>query len=330
MGLFTRRPKHDAAAPPTPAPAQDPAPREEPPGSPWAVGLRHEARGEVRAALGAYEAAFDSGVRPQALRAVLRRAEVAERRGAPGAGEDFLAASASPDADVRAQAWRGVASERIGRGDVHGGLAALEAVVATNDPDEMPRALRNIGVVREDHLGDLAGARTAFEAAAAHDHPHHSDGARVNLAQMLDRQGDHATAAALLRRVLGSANATEAARAGVLLGIMHQEQSDLDEALRLWESVAAGPPGEWAARACTNIAGVRFDRGDTAAALPLFRRGTALPDPAEAAVPHVLTGLCEVRLGNPAGARSHLEFAAAHGTPDVRDEALRLLRESGA
>jgi len=119
---------------------------------------------------------------------------------------------------TEAEAARDRAADLIHRGRYDEGLTALNAVVATGDPDEAPRALRNIGVLKEDVHGDAEGARSAFEAAIAWNHPLHSQGARVNLAQLLEKEGDRAGAALLFREVIDSDHPVESPRARTLLG----------------------------------------------------------------------------------------------------------------
>src|ERR1700735_1750396 len=193
-----------------------PVQRTHPPGetpSLWLRGLQLEQAGDIAAALSAYSEATDAGEQPQQLRAVLRHAEQLERRGMHEAAEAaYKLASESDEPDVKAAAWRGIASYLITSGALQEGLAALQVIVETGDPEETPRAYRNIGTFREDALDDPGGARAAYEAAIACDHPLHSQGARVNLAQLLDKQGDQAAAGELLRQVIDSGHPVERGR----------------------------------------------------------------------------------------------------------------------
>jgi tetratricopeptide (TPR) repeat protein len=222
----------------------------------WLRGLQLERDGDVRGAIAAYSHATDAGEQPQELRAVLRHAEQLEHRGMHEAAEAaYERASESGETDVEAAAWRGIASYLIMRGAVSEGLRALQVIVETGDAEETPRALRNIGTFREDALGDPEGARAAYEAAIACEHPLHSQGARVNLAQLLDKQGNQAAAAELFRQVIDSGHPVEAGRATVLLGLMLAEQGDEAAALH-WFEKAMLEQNEWGQRAAFHAGGI--------------------------------------------------------------------------
>jgi tetratricopeptide (TPR) repeat protein len=244
----------------------------------WLRGLRLEREGDVRGAIAAYSQATDAGEQPQELRTILRHAEQLEQRGMHEAAEAaYERASESDETDIKAAAWRGIASYLIMRGAVSEGLAALQVIVETGDPEETPRALRNIGTFREDALGDPEGARAAYEAAIACEHPLHSQGARVNLAQLFDKQGNHAAAADLFRQVIDSGHPVEVGRATVLLGLMLAEQGDDAGALHWFEKAMLEQNNEWGQRAAFH-----------AGAIYLTQRGE--PDRAAAAL-HVAQGI---------------------------------------
>lgn len=245
----------------------------------WSRGLRLERQGDVAGAIAAYGLAADSGEEPREARAILRYAEILEARGLHGPAEEaFIQASGSNENDVKAGAWRGVAAGLMMRGEVDAALAALERVVETRDPVESPRALRNIGTIREDSLGDPAGARQAYEAAIAYDHPLHSQGARVNLAQLLDRQGERVAAAELLQDVIASRHPVEAGRASALLGWMLEEQGDDSRALECFETAMADGNQEWRARAAMGAGGIYYSRGELGRASAAFSLAEGIPD----------------------------------------------------
>ncbi|HZO07002.1 MAG TPA: tetratricopeptide repeat protein, partial [Solirubrobacterales bacterium] len=266
----------------------------------WEWGLRLERMGDVGAATAAYAAAVDAGEEPREPRAVLRNAEQLEARGYhEGAEVLFRRAAEAGEPDVRAGAWRGIASYLIGRGEIAAGLEALEAVVATGDPDEAPRALRNIGTLREDYLGEVDGARAAYEAAIAFGHPLHSQGARVNLAQLLDKQGDSAAAAVLFREVIESGHPVECGRARTLLAYLLQEQGDGQQALEWFEvEMAAERDSEWGQRAAFGAGGIYLDRGDRDRAVEAFRIAERIDNPSEAAMATFFRGEVERERGN--------------------------------
>jgi tetratricopeptide (TPR) repeat protein len=239
----------------------------------WNQGLRLEQAGDTAGALSAYSQATDAGEQPQQIRAVLRHAEQLEQRGMHEVAEAaYRLASESDESDVRAAAWRGIANYLIMSGALHEGLAALQVIVETRDSEETPRALRNMGTFREDALDDPEGARAAYEAAIACDHPLHSQGARVNLAQLLGKQGNRAAAIDLFREVIHSGHPVEAGRATVLLGLMLAEQGDELEALHWFEKAMSEQNNEWGQQAAFH-AGVIYlmQRGDPDRAAVAFR-----------------------------------------------------------
>ena len=115
----------------------------------WARGLRL-GHGDVQAAIAAYSQATDAGEQPQQLRAALRHAEQLELRGMHEAAEAaYKLAGESDEADVKAAAWRGIASYLMMRGAMSEGLAALQTIVETRNPrGDAPRASQHRNVQR--------------------------------------------------------------------------------------------------------------------------------------------------------------------------------------
>jgi tetratricopeptide (TPR) repeat protein len=256
--------------------------------------------GDVPGALSAYSRATEAGEEPRDLRAVLRYAEQLETRGERAAAEPaFKRATESGEPDVGAAAWRGVASRLIERGELNQGLAALEAIIAIGDPNETPRALRNLGTLKEDALGDMEGARLAYEAAIAHDHPLHSPGARVNLAQLLEKQGDVASASLLFREVIDSGHPVESGRARTLLGYLLDDQGDETQALSCFEAeMAANEDDEWGQRAALGAGGIYLRRGELDRAAKAFLIASRIEEPDTAATAAFLCGEAERQRGN--------------------------------
>ena len=290
----------------------------------WKRGVRAELLGDVKAAIDAYNAAYESGEQPEEHRALLRYAEILERSGDPLAEETFHRVTDSNEPDLVAGAWRAVANFRMARSDLNGAVAALEHVVSTEDRDEAPRAWRNLGAIRED-IGDIVGARTAYRAAIEADHPMHSPGARVNLAQLLEREGDFDGASALLREVIASDHPVAANRARVLWGFMLQSRGQQWRAVELWEAAAAAGDDEWAQRGAANAGFVYFEAEDIDRAVPLLRLGTGLADQQAAGTAYFFLGLCEIRLGNRDAARTCFRQVAETATGELQSEAARRL-----
>lgn len=225
------------------------------------------------------------------------------------------------------------AADLIQRGMYDEGLVALEAVVATGDPDEVPRALRNIGVLKEDILGDVEGARSAFEAAIAWNHPLQSQGARVNLAQLLEKEGDRAGAALLFREVIDSGHPVESARARTLLGFLLEGEGEDDQALAWFESaMAAGAEHEWAQRGAFAAGGIHLRRGEFDRAAAAFRLAELLPEPDNAAMARYLRGDAERHGGDEEAALDTYEATVAtavHGTPMARQVRAAAAKQAG-
>lgn len=266
----------------------------------WAWATKLDRLGDVPGAFAAYNEAIRSDEEPEEPLAILRYAEILEGRGDSTESEKAFARIVdAQDPAIRAGAWRGVAHFRIARGEAEAGLEGLQKVVETGDVDETARALRNIGVLLEDELGDLDGARAAYREAIEHDHPQHSHGARVNLAQILDRDGDHAGAERLFREAIESEHPAEAPRARVLLGFMLEEQGDVSRALELFEAAMAGDDDEWAPRAAFNTGAIyTMQRGEHGRAVDAFLRAERSEDPKQSLAASFMRGDAERELGN--------------------------------
>jgi tetratricopeptide (TPR) repeat protein len=264
------------------------------------LGLRLELAGDVRGAIEAYSRAVDAGEEPQHPRTILRCAERLEGRGLQDAAERmFRRVQDAAEPSLRAQAWRGVASYLMGRGQMTDAVAAFRMIIDTGDPDETPRAYRNLGTVLEDHFGDLAGALFAYESAVRCEHPQYSPGARVNLAQLVDRQGDYANAERLFREAIASGHPIEAQRARVLLGMMVEERGNVGSALQ-WYLSAIGDEGfEWTQRAAFCAGSIYLMQlGDFRRAADLFRIAEQVDDPTEATRASFLRADAERQSGN--------------------------------
>lgn len=297
----------------------------------WLEGLQLERAGDIEGALSVYSRATDAGEQPQQLRAVLRHAEQLEQRGMHDAAETaYVRAGESDEVDVKAAAWRGIARYLIVRGALHEGLAALQVIVETGDPEETPRALRNIGTYREDALNDPEGARAAYEAAIACDHPLHSQGARVNLAQLFDKQGNQAAASELFREVIDSGHPVEAGRAAVLLGLMLTEQGDEDQALHWFEKAMGGRNEEWGQQAAFHAGGIYLmRRGEPDRAAVAFRIAQNIAaDRDTAAIAAFLHGQAEEERQDEHAALQAYERAV--GLDEVKTDAARAARFASA
>ena len=266
----------------------------------WSWGLRLELAGDVRGAIEAYSRATDAGEEPQHPRTILRCAEQLEGRGVHDTAEPmFRRVQGAAEPSVRAQAWRGIARYLMDRGQMTDAVVAFRTIIETGDPEETPRAYRNLGTVFEDHFGDLAGARSAYESAVRCEHPQHSPGARVNLAQLFDRQGDHANAERLFREAIASGHPIEARRSRVLMGMMVEERGDVGSALQ-WYLSAIGDEGlEWTQRAAFGAGSIYLMQlGDVRRAADLFRIAEQLDDPAQATSASFLRADAERQSGN--------------------------------
>jgi tetratricopeptide (TPR) repeat protein len=156
-------------------------------------------------------------------------------------------------------------------------------MAATGDPDEAPRAWRNIGTLKEDLFGDVEGAKGAYETAIAFEHPLNSEGARVNLAQLLERQGDVTGAAVRFREAIASGHPVESGRARTLLGWLLEAQGDEQGALALFiDGMAEEPTGEWGQRAAFGAGTIFRNRGELDRALDAFSVAERIEDPAAA------------------------------------------------
>ena len=238
------------------------------------------------------------------LLSVLRDAELLERQGAHEAAEaGFRRAAVSADPAVKAAALRGVASYLVLRGSIQEGLETLRKVVEIGDPQETARALRNIGTLLEDHLDDPAGARSAYEQAIACEHPLHSQGARVNLAQLVEQEGDLDQATRLFVEVIDSGHPVESNRARVLLGISLEGAGDDAGALQRFEEAMRERDSEWGQRGAFQAGALYFAKlRDPGRACDAFSVASRLPEPNFAATAMFLLGEAERERNNGDGA----------------------------
>ncbi len=234
------------------------------------------------------------------LLSVLRDAELLERQGAHEAAEaGFRRAAASADPAVKAAALRGVASYLVLRGSNQEGLETLRRIVEIGDPQETARALRNIGTLLEDHLHDPAGARSAYEQAIACEHPLHSHGARVNLAQLVEQEGDLDRATRLFVEAIDSGHPVESNRARVLLGFLLEGAGDDAGALQCFEEAMRERDSEWGQRGAFQAGAIYFaKRGDPDRACDAFLVASRLPEPNFAAAAMFLLGEAERERNN--------------------------------
>ncbi len=84
--------------------------------------------------------------------------------------------------------------------------APLEAVLASGNPDELPRAAGLLGDLFVQR-SDAGAAEHAYRAAIDAAHPHWSPVAQVALAQLLSDRGDRSEAQTLLKAAIASGNA---------------------------------------------------------------------------------------------------------------------------
>jgi tetratricopeptide (TPR) repeat protein len=262
--------------------------------------LRLELAGDVQSALDAYSRAVDAGEEPQHPRTILRCAEQLERRGQQDAAERmFRRVQDAAEPSVRAQAWRGIASGLMARGQMVDAAAVFRTIIATGDPEETPRAYRNLGTVLEDHFDDLAGARSAYEAAIGCEHPWYSPGARVNLAQLLDRLGDRVGAERLFREAMDSRHPIEGPRSRVLLGMIVEEQGDIGSALQWYQSAIGDEGFEWTQRAAFSAGSIYLlQLGDFRRAADLFRVAEQMDEPVQATTASFLRAEAERESGD--------------------------------
>lgn len=290
----------------------------------WAWGVRLEAAGDEAGSIFAYVEALSADEPPDSPQAKLFHARWLDHDDDPRAEAAFAQLLEAEDAAIRATALGAVARFHLRRGESDEALVLLRRVVETDDPEETPRALRNIGAVL-DERGDRAGAREAYRAAIDLDHPEHTAGAMVNVALSLAEEGDAAGAAQMYREAIETGHEIESPRARVLLGIMVEEQGNSDEALEWWESAIGSPDQEWTQRAATNAAGVYYLRGNLDKAAELFRVGSEIEPPDEAASALYLLAECERMRGNTAAAVDALTRAATLASGQVRADVLALL-----
>jgi tetratricopeptide (TPR) repeat protein len=91
--------------------------------------------------------------------------------------------------DHTANAWFNLGALHQHHGDHGAAVRAYRTAMALRHPEFSPKAAVNLGFVLFNALGDVAGARAAFEAAAASDHPVQASLAVRNLVAMYQVDG---------------------------------------------------------------------------------------------------------------------------------------------
>ncbi|HEX4436812.1 MAG TPA: tetratricopeptide repeat protein [Solirubrobacteraceae bacterium] len=269
------------------------------------------------------------------LLSVLRDAELLERQGAhEGAEAGFRRAAVSADPAIKAAALRGVASYLVLRGSNEEGLDTLRRVVEIGDPQETARALRNIGTLLEDDFHDRAGARSAYEQAIACEHPLHSQGARVNLAQLVEREGDLDRARRLFVEAIDSGHPVESNRARVLLGFSLEATGDDTGALRCFEEAMREPDSEWGQRGGFQAGAIYLAKlGNPGRACDAFSVASRLPEPNFAVTAMFLLGEAERERDNEDGAiEAYASAVSLDGisTPDGRSVVCDAAKQAGS
>ena len=116
----------------------------------------------------------------------------------------------------------------------------------------------------------------------------------MNLAQLLDKQGNQAVAAELFRQVIDSRHPVEAGRATVLLGQMLLEQGEEVEALNWFETAMVDESSEWGQRAAFQAGAIYLmRRGQPDRAAGALRIAENIPDRNMAAMVALLHGQAE-------------------------------------
>lgn len=201
-----------------------------------------------------------------------RRTPRAEGRLTVEQAQTRLAAAGAGEL-ARAHIDLGVALGEAGRADE--AVEHYEAAIALDDPDQTPRALRNLG----GHLarsGQLDAARTAFHRAIGLHHPLWSRWAAHHLVNVELRDGGGVEAAVAVLQSLDSWRDSPPSAVELWLrGRLRLLLGDTDDAVRLLRSAVAHG-GRFADVAARALAEIYYDRADHRTAARFARRAVDL------------------------------------------------------
>jgi TPR repeat protein len=124
------------------------------------------------------------------------------------------------------------------QGDLVAARQWYTQAVATDHPDEAPRAMVNLGAL-EHGQGNLVAARQWWTRAVATDHPDQAPRAMFNLGVLEYEQGDLVTVRQWWTRAASSNHAEMAPEAAEELGRLERDHGDI-AAARHWLAKAAG------------------------------------------------------------------------------------------
>jgi cellulose synthase operon protein C len=246
--------------------------------------------------------------------------EVGDLQGAEDAYRDAI--------DLRHPWWSAVATIDLARvraqqDAVDESIELLESVIATGDPMAAPMAQDTLGDLLRFIADDADGARAAYQQAIDSGHPDWSVVARLDLAQLLEAEGDLPGAQAQLRLVAEGSNQVYAARAWDLLGDLLVRSDDSAGARAAYRRAVDSRVPRWSAIAQVDLARlILSETEDTEEAEPLLTSAVSDGTPDVAASARLLLGMIALYRGDRDRAADEFRQATETGGPPVVGAAL--------
>jgi predicted negative regulator of RcsB-dependent stress response len=281
------------------------------------------ATGEAQAL---WEQVVDSGDSEYAPQAALtigkRRAEAGDQDGARAA---YQKAAESDNPALAAQAALNLGMMLDRTNDTDGARAAYETAVGLEDPEWSPKAMLGLCNLLFKH-GTSTEAIAALQQALDSGYAGLEPFAARSMALALKRAGNLKGARAYFERAITAGHPGEAALAASGLGLLLAEQGDLEGArAALTQAMNSGHPGA-AMSAAWGLGELLARNGDIDGATAAFRWLIDAGDRQYSPRAAIRLGTMLQDAGDIRGAKSTFKRALKTGSPQVRRQAMQLLR----
>jgi TolA-binding protein len=150
--------------------------------------------------------------------------------------------------------------------------------LAVGETEEAPMAARNLGVILK-RIGDLDGARAAFQRASESDNPQAKAGASISLAILLEEQGDLAGARAAYQKAIDSDHPQYSPQAAFGLGRLQERQEDVAGARAAYQKAIDSDHPEYAPAAAIRLGDLLSKHEDVEGAKAAYQAAVDTGEP---------------------------------------------------
>jgi tetratricopeptide (TPR) repeat protein len=223
---------------------------------------------------------------------------------------DRTEAAAGNTAEATATLERG--NTLLDLGQLDGARAAYERAIASGHPDVAPTAAANLGVLLA-RQGDVAGARAAYQQAIDSGHSDAGPIATCNLGQLLEAAGELESARVAFEQAMDSGHLNMSPAAAVHLGDLRAEHGDPAGAKGAYQRAIESAHAEWATKAAMNLGVLHNKEGNTDGARFAFQQAVIFGDPEVAPLALFNLGLMFENEGNAQAAQATYQQLMASG-----------------